>query len=285
MIVEPFRGRQAVRDGVLSRYRLQTDYRAVYRDVYIANETTMTAALRARAAWLWAQREATLVGISAAAVHRTKFLSADGPAELVRANRHGPVGIVVRSFELAPDEVCLVNRMSVTTPARTAFDIGRLLPEPKAVPIVDALLRATRISTGDVTVIADRRPGVRGVRLFRSTIELCDGGAESPQESRLRVLLVKRGLPKPETQIKFYDEYGEPYIRLDMGWRRWKVAVEYDGEQHWEDSRQRSWDIDRIELLEQLGWIVVRVSAAMMARPDRIVARVVERLRDRGCPL
>jgi very-short-patch-repair endonuclease len=46
---------------------------------------------------------------------------------------------------------------------------------------------------------------------------------------------------------------------LDMGWEEFMVAVEYDGEQHRTDRRQYTWDVRRLELLEHLGWIVVRV--------------------------
>jgi very-short-patch-repair endonuclease len=42
-------------------------------------------------------------------------------------------------------------------------------------------------------------------------------------------------------------------IRVDMGWREWRVAVEYGGVQHWSDRRQRSGDIERIALLEGAG--------------------------------
>ena len=97
----------------------------------------------------------------------------------------------------------------------------------------------------------------------------------------MRLLLVRAGLPKPETQIEFRDLH----IRIDMGWREWKVAVEYDGVQHWTDSRQRSWDIDRIAMLEELGWVVVRVSAEMLSRPDVVVERVRAKLRAAGCPV
>jgi len=69
-----------------------------------------------------------------------------------------------------------------------------------------------------------------------------------------------------------------------MGWREWRVAVEYDGVQHWSDRRQRSWDIERIALLEGAGWVVVRVSAEMMSRPHVIVERVRAKLRAAGCP-
>jgi very-short-patch-repair endonuclease len=112
-----------------------------------------------------------------------------------------------------------------------------------------------------------------------------DDGSESPQETRVRLLLVDGGLPIPETQIAFRDRYGVVRVRVDMGWREWKVAVEYDGVQHWSDRRQRSWDIDRIAMLESVKWVVVRVSAEMLTRPDVIVQRVLEKLRAAGCPI
>ncbi|MEX3771235.1 DUF559 domain-containing protein, partial [Mycolicibacterium fortuitum] len=65
----------------------------------------------------------------------------------------------------------------------------------------------------------------------------------------------------------------------------WKVAVEYDGVQHWANRRQRSWDIDRIALLEEVGWSMVRVSAEMMSRPHIIVERARAKLRAAGCPI
>jgi very-short-patch-repair endonuclease len=70
-----------------------------------------------------------------------------------------------------------------------------------------------------------------------------------------------------------------------MGWREWKVAVEYDGVQHWTDAKQRAWDIERTELLETAGWVVVRVSAAMLAGPAILVERIRGKLRAAGCPI
>lgn len=70
-----------------------------------------------------------------------------------------------------------------------------------------------------------------------------------------------------------------------MGWRQWRVAVEYDGVQHWSDRYQRSWDIERIAMLDELGWAVVRVSAQMLSRPDVVVARVRAKLKAAGCSI
>lgn len=280
-----FRGGQAVRAGVVTDYQLRKHYHAVYRDVYVANDVTLTAADRARAASLWAGGGCVLTGYSAAAVLGTKWLDVDRPAELVRANRHSPPGIVVRSYDLSPDETCRRRGLLVTTPQRTAFDIGRTSPLRQAIPILDALVRATRIAPSDIVALASTKRGIRGVRRLRDAIELMDGGAESPRESRLRLILIGAGLPRPETQIEFFDDFGEAFIRVDMGWRQWKVAVEYDGVQHWSDPAQRAWDIERIAILEAMGWVVIRVSAQMMSAPRAIVERVRTKLLAAGCPL
>ena len=281
----PFLGQDAVRRGVLTARRLQKDYQAVYRNVYVHKTTAITALTRAQAAWLWADGDAVLVGLSAASVHGAKWIDADAPAELSRADRHSPPGIVCHTYGLDPSDCCFVDGMRVTTPERTAFDIGRLrLSDPAAIHL-DALARATGFNVADVLELADLHPGVRGVRRLREAMLHVDGGAESPQETRLRMILIKARLPTPETQIEFRDRHGTVRVRVDMGWREWKVAVEYDGVQHWTDRRQRSWDIDRIALLEASGWIVVRVSAEMLSRPDVIVTRVREKLRAAGCPV
>lgn len=282
-MTEPFLGRAAVRAGELTKHQLLTRYRAIFRNVYVPNDVAMTADLKARAAWLFAGPDAVLAGVSAAALHGTKWLDVDAPAVIVRQEKHGPPGLTIHSYQLDSDDICIRRGMRVTTPARTAFDIGRLLPEARSVPILDALLNATKLDTIDVEKLALNRTGMRGIRQLTKALKLTDGGAESPQETRLRLALIAGGLPAPEAQIEFFDECGAAYIRADMGWRQWKVIVEYDGVQHWADARQRAWDIERIAILESLGWTVIRVSAVLLRRPDAVVARVRDRLRAAGC--
>lgn len=267
------------RRNELTRQETRSTYRRLYWNVYLHRDVELTAAVRARAAWL--STGSMLCGLSAAAVLGTRWLDPQAPAEIVRRDRHAQPGMVARSFRVLDEEMCVWASLPVTNPARTAFDIGRRFPGNQSVPILDALFAATGLKIADVLAIADRSPGTRGVRRLRSAIEFVDGGAESPQESRLRLVLVRAGLPKPETQIAF----PELRIRVDMGWREWKVAVEYDGIQHWSDARQRAWDIERLALLEAAGWVVVRVSAAMLRQPPVIVERVRAKLRAAGCPV
>lgn len=282
---QPFLGTHALRDGRVTDYQLRTRYRAVFRNVYLADDLPLTPLRRAQAAWLFAGPDVVLAGLSAAAIHGTKWLDATTPAEIIRANRHTPPGLVAHSNAVADNDVCVRRGMRLTTPARTAFDIGRRLAPHDAVPVLDALMNATGLQPADILTIADANTGVRGIRRLRSALLMADGGAESPRETALRLLLVRAGLPPPETQIEFYDDYGDVVIRVDMGWRKWKVAVEYDGVQHWADGRQRAWDIDRIAILDSLGWVVIRVSADMLRRPDVIIQRVTAKLRAAGCLL
>lgn len=277
--MEPFIGSAAVRRGEFTRRSLARECRPIYRDVYLHRDIEMTAQLKARAAWLATRMP--LCGLSAAAVLGTKWLDPVAPAEVLRQDRHSQSGVLCRSYRVAAAEICDVDGLPATTPARTAFDIGRGWRPDKSVPILDALLAATGIDVAAIAAVAESWPGVRGVKHLRSVLGLLDGGAESPQETRLRLILVRGGLPKPTTQI----EFAHLRIRVDLGWREWKVAVEYDGVQHWTDGRQRSWDIERIALLEAEGWSVMRVSAEMLTRPQVIVDRVRAKLRAAGCPI
>jgi very-short-patch-repair endonuclease len=80
------------------------------------------------------------------------------------------------------------------------------------------------------------------------------------------------------------NEWGAVIARIDMGWERWLVGVEYDGAQHWTDPRNRTNDIDRIAALEQRGWRIIRVSADLLRhRPDVVVDRARDALAVRGC--
>jgi len=114
---------------------------------------------------------------------------------------------------------------------------------------------------------------------------LVDAGAESPQETKTRLAIIAAGLPKPQIQIVVRNEWSAVLARIDMGWEKWRVGVEYDGSQHWTDPRIRSNDIDRTAELERRGWRIIRVSADLLRnRPDILAGRIREALRAAGHP-
>jgi hypothetical protein len=281
----PFVGSEALAAGVVTRHQLATRYEAVYRNVYIPRGQLVTPRLKAQAAWLWSRRHATLAGISAAAMHGAKWIDASLPAELNQRSQHKTTGIVLHSDMLSDDEVSTVGGIRMTTPARTAFDLGRRRGRELAVIRVDALLQATALTLDEIVVLTERHCGARGVAQLREVLTLADSGSESPQETRTRLLLTDAGLRPPDTQIDVFNTYGEHVRRIDMGWRRWKVGVEYDGAQHWNDPRIRARDLEQQAQLVELGWRIVRVGAELLRyRPITIVIRTESALRAAGAP-
>lgn len=279
----PFVGTEALAAGTVTDHRLRSSYVAVHRNVYVPRGVELTATDKAVAAWLFSRRIAVVAGLSAAALHGTRWIDPNLPAELNRQGRDKVDGIVLHSDALADDEICIIDGIPATTPARTAFDIGRRRGLEVAVIRLDALMHATKLKTPDIDLLVERHAGARGIIQLRNAISLADGGAESPQETRTRLLLVAAGLPQPTTQIEVHDDDGYFVARVDMGWRQYKVGVEYDGAQHWTDASQRSRDIDRIAELNAMRWTIVRVSSEMLRhRPATVVTRVRTALRERG---
>jgi Protein of unknown function (DUF559) len=272
VMAEPFIGSEAVAAGALTKTQLTTRCRRLFSDVYVMRDIDVDAEVRAKAGWLWSRRRGVIAGFSAAALHGSRWVDDRQVVQLLHDNRRNPPGIQTHRDRIEDDEIVRVAGLSVTSPARTALDFGCWYPTMTAVAGIDALARAIEIKAADVELLARRYPGRRGIARARQAIELFDAGAQSPKESWLRVVLIQAGLPRPQTQIPVRDEFGSPFAYLDMGWEDVKVAVEYDGEQHRNDRRQYTWDVRRLESLERLGWIVIRVLAG--DRPAEIVSRV-----------
>jgi Protein of unknown function (DUF559) len=274
-----FIGSEAVLQGRLSPYQLRSRFRSIYPDVYLACYSLPSLRQRSEAAWLWSGRRGVLAGLAAAALHGSKWIDDDEPVELIWRNPHPPAGVITRNHRPDDDEIAYVARLPLTTPARTAYDLGRLLPRGKAVARLDALMQATPYSVEDVLLLAKRYPGARGLRRLRAALPCIDGGSASPKESWLRLLLIDAGLPRPTTQIPVHESSRLIGI-LDMGWTKYRVAVEYDGDQHRTDRRQYVRDQKRLRAFEAIGWIVIRVIAE--DRPADVIRRVRQALAARG---
>ena len=146
----PFLGTEAIAARLATRRTLNSRHRRIFRNVYVAPEVARTPLVMAEAAWLFADRAGTLAGISAAALHGDKWLDEDLPPELMRTAA-GCRGLVVHRLEPAPDEIMTIRGMSTTTPARTAFDLGRRPGAEEALIRCDALANATGLTPQQVT--------------------------------------------------------------------------------------------------------------------------------------
>ncbi|MUL67510.1 hypothetical protein BOO86_23755 [Mycobacterium sp. CBMA 234] len=272
---EPFIGSEALAAGTLTRHQLRTNFVAVHQDVYVARGTRPTAILRAKAAWLRSKRAGVLAGFSAAALHGARYIDASLPANIIHSNRRAARGVVVWADALDDDDVCAIGEMHLTTPLRTAVDLARRYREDVAVAAIDALARSARLAVAQIQEAAGRHPGQRGLKAARTTIALVDPGAESPAETRLRLLIVKARFPRPVTQHPIDNEYGALIGVVDLAWPELKIAVEYEGRHHMDPDQIRK-DIARIEEMIEMGWLVIRVTSR---DPSGVVLRRIAHAR------
>ena len=263
---------------------MRKHFEDLYPGVYVPLGTKVTARERAIAAWLWSKRRGVVAGHSAAAMHGVRWVEGREPAELIHDNHKVSKHIVVRTESVLPGEVTYLSGVTVTSSARTGFDIGRYTEDRlAAVQRLDALMNVTGVTVGDIEAVASAHPGVRGLQRLRRVLLLVDGGAESPHETAARLALIDAGLPAPKTQVRVYDDVGGFIGRVDMAYEEVKVAIEYDGEQHWSDPQIRAQDIDKGVAFQEAKWHVVRTGSDLLyKRRATYIRRVETPLRERG---
>lgn len=279
---EPFIGSEALRAGRLTRHQLRTAHIAVYPDVYVPVATTLTAVAKAKAASLWTGREGIIAGQSAAALHGARWVDARRPAEVLWHNRRAPRGVLVWSDRVADDEVTTIRGVRVTTPERTALDIACRYPQRRAVAAIDALARAAHMKLADVELLVDRHTGRRGIRAARAALNLVDPGAESPQETYLRLTVIGNHFPPPQTQIPVWD-CGALVAELDMGWEHMMIGLDYEGDHHRTTREAFNKGIRRHDAVTELGWTDIRVTCN--DTEGAIIARLTTAWRQRLCAL
>jgi hypothetical protein len=193
---------------------------------------------------------------------------ADDPIRLIVAPGVTPPRLPgCRSYEAPLPVSDLVEEFGVvrTSDPRTALDLGRFCPREQAVASLDAFLHAGRVSTVELWQRARKLVRVRNCRILRANLTAADGGAESYAESVLRVVYIDGGLPRPQAQIMVSDRSGGLIGYLDMGWRRYRVGAEYDGEaDHGTDDQRAHDERRRTAMRRDDDWAIV------VARKDEL---------------
>lgn len=253
---------------------------------YLERTAILTACERIRMTALSAEGSPVVGGIAAAIMHGSRWYEKDFVVELVRhpsgSGRRGR-GSRVHRTDLEPPDIITIDDIAVTSPVRTAFDLGRIRPDWRALGHLDDLARATGFSLDELAAYADGRDGRRGIRQLRGLIPLIDGKAESPPESWVRLVIIRADLPAPETQIEVADENEYVFARLDLGYRVPKIGIEFDGEDFHSSPAQRAHDEARDARLRELGWIIIRIDAERLrTRPWSVINEIERALRSRG---
>jgi very-short-patch-repair endonuclease len=252
----PFLGTTATSAGLTTRARLRSSpWRRLFPDVYVHADVELTHDL-------W--------GVPMAGPDDDVELTSFPGAHPVRT-----AGIRMRRADLEEREALRHDGMWVSSPEATAVELAGGPDVDEAVAAVDQLVV---LGGADLTVVrrlADAALGP-GCRRARRACALADGLAQSPQETRLRLLMRRGGLPAPVAQHRVV--HGGRFVAdVDFGWPAHRVAVEYDGLWHAEPG-QFAKDRQRLNRLTAAGWRVVFVTAADLYRPDQLVARIAAAL-------
>jgi hypothetical protein len=278
----PFRGSAAVAAGRITGAGLRgRAWLRMFPDIYLHASITPTHRLWCEAALLYvACREAALACRSAAYMMGVDLLVPEELPVTVTVPPSVRPGIVRASSDrlvairstLASGDV-LDTRLPVTAPLRTAFDLARLSPFREAVIAVDAMAGRGLITRDDLRDYALGAPRCHGVRRIGPVIAAMEPLSGSPMETVLRLAVVAAGLPRPEAQVEVYAADGTFLGRVDLAYRERRVALEYEGDHHRDVATFRR-DIRRYNAMQEAGWIVIRVTAGDIHRPEAFLRQL-----------
>ena len=235
--------------------------------------------LRLQAATCRLPASSAFSGLTAAWLHGLDVKACD-PIEVTIPKGVGVStrsGMKVSRARLGPDEVACVRGLLATGVLRTLEDLGRRLSLTEATVIVDMALHAGLVEISAFLNWVHTRQGGRGLINLRQVALHAEPKAESAMETRLRMLLVLAGLPRPEAQVPVHDRSGRFVGRPDLFYPELRIGLEYDGGLHREslvaDNRRQN------RLLEA-GIHLLRFTAGdVLSHPDQVVAQVRTMLR------
>ena len=187
-----------------------------------------------------------------------------------------PIEVTVPIARRSEIERSIAQRLPVTSRVRTLADLGRCLPLVEAVAALDAALHKRLLKMSDLVAWLEMHKRFPGNVRLRRALELAEPATESPMETRLRLLLVLAGLPRPQVQVPLHDDKGHFIGRPDLYYPEQRLALEYDGAIHRETMTA---DHRRQNRLINAGYRLLRFTAAdVLSDPDSVVLLVAHDL-------
>jgi hypothetical protein len=282
----PFCRADARRAGITLARLLGPEYQRIFYDRYLSSTVVVTNEVRAR----------TAVDLSPAG----SFVSHHSAAQIwggvvpVTAQTH--VSVTDRAdrsirrginahLASAQHATTTLGGLPISTPEQTFVDLAFSIDLVDLVILGDSLLHAGATTVEKLWSHVERWHG-RGARPARLALRYVRAGAESPMETRLRLLVVLAGLPEPAVNYQLLTENGRCRYRFDLCWEAAKLILEYDGRQHAENSAQWHHDLSRRAWLDKHDWLILVVTApGVFATPGQTLDEVRDALRARGIPV
>lgn len=270
----PFTLADAGRHG-LARWHLEGDrWRRVGPGTYVSDRIAETPLMRIEAANRRLPAQGAFSGFTAAWLHGLDVPPCD-PIEItvpIQCQVSTRAGMAVRRCTMERGEVVKAQGMRATSAPRTLRDLSIRLPLTEAVVMTDMVLHARLISPQTLMASVEASAGLQGVRTLREAAEHAEPASESPMETRLRMLLVLAGLPRPAVQVSIRDRYHRFVGRPDLYYRDQRLGLEYDGGTHRDTLAE---DNRRQNRLLDAGVRLLRFTAGdIFQTPDLVVSQV-----------
>lgn len=176
--------------------------------------------------------------------------------------------VVGHRLTFRPGEVVIHDGARVTSPARTWLDLANLLTVDELITAGDSAVlahgpefpvpKAPLATIEDLQLIIAAHPGMRGMKTARLALTEIRVGADSPPETRMRLLLARTKLGEPVLNYVIHNSWGQPAVWPDAAYPEHRLALQYDGGHH-SDPDQAARDRKRKETTERLGWTELRI--------------------------
>jgi very-short-patch-repair endonuclease len=247
--------------GAIEGRLMRGQLHRVQRGVYAVGHKLVTQEGRWMAAVISAGSDAVLSHRSAGELWQV-LPGSRGPIELTRPTvfRSRP-GIRGHSSSLPPDEVTVVDRIPVTSIARTLLDLAPILSRhqlERAFNEGEVQRIHGRLSVPD---LLDRYPRRRGSAVLRAILAeegSIRGITRRQLEERFAVVLSTTGLPRPRLNADLAVR--GRFFQVDCLWSEQRLIVELDGRAVHGTRRAFEKDRERDRLLQSEGWRVVRIT-------------------------
>jgi hypothetical protein len=199
------------------------------------------------------------------------------PAEISRPSGRPVVRrpeLEIRQVAVPPEHVTVVDGMRVTSPLWTVGDLLLRLRRYEGVGMLDAALHDGHLTVADLAGLEPLLAHRPGVIAARERLTECDGRAESPLETRVRLICRDGGVPPDVLQQPVLDRSGHVLGYGDMAWTGARLVAEADGRYAHDSVPAAYRDRERANDFRGSGWTIVRFTWEDTKRPRYIVSVV-----------
>ncbi|OLB77974.1 MAG: hypothetical protein AUI14_14585 [Actinobacteria bacterium 13_2_20CM_2_71_6] len=224
-----------------------------------------------------------LAGPSAARVHGIPVDDSRPWIAVPAAMRPRDAGVHILRERVSPYDIQLIGDVLVTSRPRAVFDCLRVLPEPRALDLLDRALQQRWITLDDLTGRVRAFTGRHGIARLVAFVAWAGAGTRSVAERLAVGLLRDNNIAGWSANAPIHDVDGELIGIGDLVFEAERIVIELDGRAFHASSDRFERDRYRQNRLIAAGWTVLRFTwRDLTRRPAYVIATIRQLLEDRS---